>query len=126
VSKFDLYFLDTHLRNLPTNFVTGVRYGIRRRLGIANQIFFTMVAGASVIVGALLMAAGGIIALLKPAMLVSPDDQINRAAHVYAGYLVSRNLALAVMLLVALVMPARRMLSCLMVLTAIIQLLMPE
>ena len=78
---------------------------------------------SSVVAGALLMAAGGLIALLKPAMLVSPADQINGAVHVYADYLVSRNLALAVMLLVALFMPARRMLSGLMVLTAIIQLL---
>jgi hypothetical protein len=78
---------------------------------------------ATVAVGALLMAAGGAIALAKPAMLVSPADPINEAVRVYAGYLVSRNLALAGLLLVALFMPARRMLSGLMVLTAIIQLL---
>ena len=78
---------------------------------------------ATVVLGALLMGAGGVIALLKPAMLVSPADQINGAARVYAGYLVSRNLALAMMLLIALLMSARRMLSGLMVLTAIIQLL---
>ena len=78
---------------------------------------------ASVIVGALLMATGGMIALLKPAMLVSPHDPINGAVRVYAGYLVSRNLALAILLFVTLIMRARRMLSGLMVLTAIIQFL---
>ncbi len=78
---------------------------------------------ASVILGALLMAAGGIIAMIHPAMLVSPDAQINGAVRVYAGYLVSRNLALALMLLVMLSVHAPRGLSNLMLLTALIQLL---
>lgn len=69
------------------------------------------------------MAAGGIIALAKPAMLVAPGEAINGAARVYAGYLVSRNLALAAMLLFTLVIRARGVLSSLMVLTALIQLL---
>ncbi len=69
------------------------------------------------------MAMGGLIALVKPAMLVSPDDAINGAVHVYAGYLVSRNLALALMLLAALAMRAKGALSVLMLLTAWIQLL---
>lgn len=77
---------------------------------------------ASVIVGALLMAAGAVIALLRPAMLVSPDAEISAAVRVYAGYLVSRNLALALMLLVILAVRARGVLSSLMVLTAFIQL----
>jgi hypothetical protein len=77
----------------------------------------------SVILGALLMAAGGVIALVHPAMLVSAGTEINGATRVYAGYLVSRNLALAVMLLVMLSMRARGVLSTLMVLTAFIQLL---
>lgn len=76
-----------------------------------------------VIVGALLMAAGGVIALIHPAMLVSPGSEINGATRVYAGYLVSRNLALAVMLLIMLGIRARGVLSNLMVLTAFIQLL---
>ena len=69
------------------------------------------------------MAAGALIALLHPAMLVSPRDQINEAVRVYAGYLVSRNLALAVMLLVALTRSARESLRILIILTAFIQLL---
>jgi hypothetical protein len=76
----------------------------------------------SVILGAVLIAAGGVIALIHPAMLVSPDAEINGAVRVYAGYLVSRNLALATMLLVTLGMRARGALSSLMVLTAFIQL----
>jgi hypothetical protein len=77
----------------------------------------------SVVVGALLMAAGGLIALIHPAMLVSPGAEINGAVRVYAGYLVSRNLALAIMLLVMLGLRTRGALSNLMVLTAFIQLL---
>jgi hypothetical protein len=76
-----------------------------------------------VIIGATLMAAGGIIALVKPAMLVAPGESINSAARVYAGYLVSRNLALAAMLLFTLAIRARGVLGSLMVLTAFIQLL---
>jgi hypothetical protein len=78
---------------------------------------------AIVILGAALMAAGGGIALIRPAMLVSPTAEINGATHVYAGYLVSRNLALAAMLLAMLGMRARRVLGSLMVLTALIQFL---
>ena len=75
-----------------------------------------------VVPGALLLAAGAIVALVNPAMLASPGIAINGAVHVYAGYLVARNLALALLLLVTLSMGARRSLSTLMVLTAIIQL----
>ena len=74
-----------------------------------------------VVPGALLLAAGAIIALINPAMLASPGIAINGAVHVYAGYLVARNLALAVLLLVTLSMGARSSLSTLMVLTALIQ-----
>jgi hypothetical protein len=76
---------------------------------------------ASVVVGALLMGAGAAIALVRPAMLVAPNAEITAAVRVYAGYLVSRNLALAVMLLAMLAVRARRVLSSLMVLTAFIQ-----
>jgi hypothetical protein len=76
-----------------------------------------------VVVGALLMVAGGVIALVRPGMLVSPHDDINGAVHIYAGYLVSRNLALATMLLAMLTLRARGALSNLMVLTALIQFL---
>jgi hypothetical protein len=56
-------------------------------------------------------------------MLVSPHDEINGAVHVYAGYLASRNLALATMLLAMLTLRARGALGNLMVLTAFIQFL---
>lgn len=76
---------------------------------------------ASVIIGALLMGAGAIIALVRPAMLVAPNAEITAAVRVYAGYLVSRNLALALMLIAMLAARARGGLSSLMVLTAVIQ-----
>lgn len=75
-----------------------------------------------VLIGAMLMASGGVIALVNPAMLVSPQDQINGAVHIYAGYLASRNLCIAALLMVLIVMRKTRALSNLLVLTAFIQL----
>ncbi len=74
-----------------------------------------------VVPGALLMAIGAVIAVTNPAMLASPGGAINGAVHVYAGYLVARNLALALLLIVTLSIGARRSLSTLMLLTAVIQ-----
>jgi hypothetical protein len=74
-----------------------------------------------VIIGALLMALGGVIALLNPGMLLVPGEQITNGVKVYAGYLVSRNIALSVMLFAMLALRARRMLCGLMLLTALIQ-----
>jgi hypothetical protein len=75
-----------------------------------------------VLIGAMLMASGGVIALVNPAMLVSPHDQINGAVHIYAGYLASRNLCIAALLLVLMAMQKTRALGNLLVLTAFIQL----
>lgn len=74
-----------------------------------------------VLLGALLTATGAFIALLDPAMLVSPHDKINAAVHVYAGYLFSRNTILAVFLVVSLLFRARQILNTLLLLTAFIQ-----
>jgi len=63
------------------------------------------------------------IALVHPALLVSPHDEINGAVHIYAGYRAARNIALAFMLVVLLVLGARRALGNLMVLVGFIQLL---
>src|ERR1700756_193292 len=57
---------------------------------------------AVVLLGSLLTATGAVLALVHPAMLVSPHDEINAAVHVYAGYLAARNGALTIMLLVLL------------------------
>jgi uncharacterized membrane protein len=76
-----------------------------------------------VVLAAVLLAAGAVIALVHPIMLVSPHDQINDAVRVYAGYLASRNLGLAIFLLAALALGGRKMLANLMLLTAFIQLL---
>lgn len=76
-----------------------------------------------VLLGALLMAAGALIALLNPAMLVSPHDNINAAVHTYAGYLFSRNAALTILLVISLIVRARGTLNTLILLTAFIQLL---
>jgi hypothetical protein len=69
------------------------------------------------------MAAGSLIALLNPAMLVSPHDEINAAVHVYAGYLFSRNAVLAILLIGSLLLRSKGVLNTLILLTAFIQLL---
>jgi hypothetical protein len=89
----------------------------------ASSLAFPWWVRTVVILGALLMLMGAAIALLKPTMLLSPNDQINAAVHVYAGYLVSRNAALAIFLLTALFLRARGILNTLMLLTAVIQIL---
>lgn len=71
--------------------------------------------------GALLTTAGAVIAIADPAMLLGAGEHVTDAVRVYAGYLFSRNLVLAVVLIVTLMMRARRMLAGLMVLTAAIQ-----
>lgn len=76
-----------------------------------------------IVLGAILMATGALIALLRPMILVSPHDEINGAVHIYAGYFASRNLGLAIMLVAAISLRARGMLNTLMLLTAFIQLL---
>ena len=73
--------------------------------------------------GALLTAMGAVIALVQPAMLVSPHDEINGAVHIYAGYLFARNTALAILLVVLLIAGAKRALGNLMVLVGFVQLL---
>jgi hypothetical protein len=73
--------------------------------------------------GAVLLGTGGVIALLRPAMLVSPHDEINGAVRIYAGYVTSRNLSLAIMLLAALWLRSKNVLSTLTLLVALIQFL---
>jgi hypothetical protein len=78
---------------------------------------------AVVLLGALLMAAGALIALLNPALLVSPNDEINGAVHIYAGYLFSRNATLAILLVASMIFRSKGTLNTLILLTAFIQLL---
>ena len=44
-----------------------------------------------VVVGAMLLALGGIIALVNPSMLISPHDEITHGVKIYAGYLATRS-----------------------------------
>ncbi|MEO7060600.1 MAG: hypothetical protein ABI083_12835 [Lapillicoccus sp.] len=76
-----------------------------------------------VLVIAGLTAAGGVIAAVDPGMLIGTAAPETRATYVYAGYLVSRNLALAVALVALLALRARRMLAGALLLTALIQIL---
>lgn len=78
---------------------------------------------AIVVLGALLSAAGAIIAMIRPALLLAGGEEVNAGVHVYAHYLVSRGLAVAAMLIVMLLLRARHALAATMVLTALIQLI---
>jgi hypothetical protein len=91
--------------------------------GIKKPTNIPLWVSVLVIAGALLTAMGAVIALVRPAMLVSPQDKINGAVHVYAGYLAARNLALALMLAGLLAIGARRALGNVMALVALVQLL---
>jgi hypothetical protein len=74
-----------------------------------------------VVLGAVLMIMGGLMALLQPSRLVSPHDDINGAVRVYAGYFAARALVLAIFLLVAVILRAKVMLNTLLLLTAFVQ-----
>ena|SRR3989442_15698626 len=76
-----------------------------------------------VVAGAVLLTAGALISLLHPILLVSPRDEINSAVRVFAAYTFSRDLALAIMLVVALALRARATLNSLMLLTGLVQFL---
>jgi hypothetical protein len=78
---------------------------------------------AIVLVGALLLGAGGFIALVHPAMFASPQDEINGAVRIYAGYVAARDLGLAIMLIAALSLRAKGALNMMMLLIALIQIL---
>lgn len=68
-----------------------------------------------VVLGAALTAAGGLLAI-HPL-----GEHLNNAGQNYADYFLTRNLAMAVMLLLMLALRARRTLTGLMLLTALIQ-----
>jgi hypothetical protein len=70
-----------------------------------------------VILGAVLIATGAFLAIF------SSGEHLNTAGHNYADYFITRNLAVAAMLLVTLALRARRVLAALMILTALIQFL---
>jgi hypothetical protein len=70
-----------------------------------------------VILGAVLIATGAVLAIF------ASGEHLNTAGHNYADYFITRNLAVAVMLLVMLALRARRELAALMILTALIQFL---
>jgi hypothetical protein len=73
-----------------------------------------------VILGALLTLSGALIAKFDPTLLTN-GSPITSAGQMYVDYMFSRNLALAVMLLLLLAMRANRMLAGFMALVALIQ-----
>ena len=78
---------------------------------------------AIVVLGAFLLTTGAGVALFHPEMLVSPHDEINAAVRIYAGYFASRNLGLAIVLLIAMGLRAKETLNGLLLFTATIQMI---
>ncbi len=78
---------------------------------------------AVVVLGAVLLAVGAVLAMVRPSMLLAPGDPVTSGVRVYAGYLFSRNLALAILLLAALARAGRANLPGMVGLYALIQLL---
>jgi hypothetical protein len=78
---------------------------------------------AIAMLGAPLLAAGAVIALFHPVMLVSGHDEMNGAVHIYAGYFASRNVALAIMVVAALCFGGKGMLNDLLLLVVLVQVL---
>lgn len=75
-----------------------------------------------VVLGAALLAAGAVLAVVKPSMLLGRGEPVTRGVRVYAGYLFSRNLSLAILLIAALTRGWRSNLPGMMALYALIQL----
>jgi len=73
-----------------------------------------------VILGALLTLTSAVISKVDPTLLAS-GNPITASARIYADYMFARDLALAVMLLLLLIVRTRRMLAGFMVLTVLIQ-----
>lgn len=94
-----------------------------KALDASDGRLITFWPGLVVILGAILTAMGAVIALVHPAMLASPHDEINGAVRIYAGYMAARNIGLAFALIALLSIGAKRALSNLLVLVGLIQLL---
>ena len=90
-----------------------------QRSGVSAPLWTQLIA----VVGVLLCAAGGAIALERPIMLVGPDGAVSAAAHIFAGYFAARSLALAGVLLFLVILRANRALGEVLALTGLIQLI---
>jgi hypothetical protein len=77
---------------------------------------------AVVIVGAMLFTMGSSLAMLNPGMMLAHGEPITPGVLVYARYLVSRNLAVALFLIIPLLLRARKQLSLVILLAGCVQL----
>jgi len=78
---------------------------------------------AVVVLCAVLTGMGAVIAFVRPGMLLQPHAGITEGVRIYAGYLTSRNLVLAAMLLALMTQRARRGLGNLLAVVGLIQVL---
>jgi hypothetical protein len=91
-----------------------VRQGTEKRMPVW--------VGLVVILGALLFLVGAVLSKVNPTLLTN-NSPMTDAARVYADYTFARDLAIAVVLLLLLLVRARRILAGVMVLVALIQLM---
>src|SRR5690348_16577067 len=104
--------------------ISGLRKGVgsmRLRARSSKSDRFPWWVSVIVLLGAALLAGGAIISQTDPKMLLSSGEQMTGAVKVYADYTFSRDIVLALGLLVLLALHARRMLAGLMLLTVGIQ-----
>ncbi len=93
----------------------------RKPIAPGSEVLIPKWIALIVLLGACLLGVGAIIALLRPSVLLSPHDEITDAVRIYAGYMASRNLALAILLLATLAIRARQALNSFVLLTGFIQ-----
>lgn len=73
------------------------------------------------LIAATLMAVGAGIALVRPGLLTGSVGPVTPEVRIFAAYLVSRNLAIAALLFLALVTRARPLLGAMLLLTGLVQ-----
>jgi hypothetical protein len=73
------------------------------------------------LIGSVLLAAGAGIAYARPGMLLSPHEPVSEGVRIYAGYLISRNAALALALLAAVLFRVRTLLGSMLLLVGCVQ-----
>jgi hypothetical protein len=73
------------------------------------------------VLAAALLVTGGVLALVKPAMLAGPQAAGNDAVRIFAGYIASRNLSIALVLLGGLLLRRQQLVAAALLLVGFVQ-----